>query len=71
MLDCFSTLTHGFWIWIKALLHSVEQMLMLPPGNPPLWRCTTRVTAVAAFRRRPRDRRRKFIQTPVCNPLGA
>jgi hypothetical protein len=33
--------------------------------------CTTRVTAVATFRRRPRDRRRKIIQTPVCNPLGA
>ena len=39
MLDCFSTLAHGLWICIKALLHSFEQMLLLPSWNPPLWRC--------------------------------
>jgi hypothetical protein len=37
MLDCLSTLAHGLWVCIEALLHSVEQMLMLPSWNPPLW----------------------------------
>jgi hypothetical protein len=37
MLDCFSTLAHGVWVCIKALLHSLEQMLLLPSWNPPLW----------------------------------
>jgi hypothetical protein len=39
MLDCLATLAHGLWICIKALLHSFEQMLMLPSWNPPLWPC--------------------------------
>jgi hypothetical protein len=30
MLDCFATLTHGVRGYIKAMLHSLEQMLMLP-----------------------------------------
>ena len=30
-------LAHGLWVCIKALLHSLEQMLMLPSDNPPLW----------------------------------
>ena len=25
------------WVCIKPLLHSLEQMLMLPSCNPPLW----------------------------------
>src|SRR5258705_6579965 len=37
MLDRLATLAHGLWVCIKALLHSLEQMLMLPSGNPPLW----------------------------------
>lgn len=37
MLDCLATLAHGLWVCIKALLHSFEQMLMLPSRNPPLW----------------------------------
>jgi hypothetical protein len=37
MLDCLSTLAHGLWVCIKALLRSLEQMLMLPSRNPPLW----------------------------------
>src|ERR1700731_3773471 len=37
MLDRLSTLAHGLWVCIKALLHSLEQMLMLPARNPPLW----------------------------------
>ena len=37
MLNCLSTLAHGLWISIKALLHSFEQMLILPSWNPPLW----------------------------------
>jgi hypothetical protein len=32
-------LAHGLWVCIKALLHSFEQMLMLPSSNPPLWPC--------------------------------
>src|SRR5258705_6617652 len=39
MLDCLSSLAHGFWVCIEALLHSLEQMLMLPSCNPPLWPC--------------------------------
>jgi hypothetical protein len=35
MLDCFATLTHGVWVRIKTMLHSLEQMLMLPSRNPP------------------------------------
>src|ERR1700731_458288 len=37
MLDCLSTLAHGLWVCIKALLLSLEQILMLPSRNPPLW----------------------------------
>src|SRR5258708_23307047 len=37
MLDCLATLAHGLSVCIKALLHSFEQMLMLPSRNPPLW----------------------------------
>src|SRR6201993_3249798 len=37
MLDCLSTLTHRFRICVEALLHSLEQMLVLPSCNPPLW----------------------------------
>jgi hypothetical protein len=37
MLDRLATLAHGLWVCIKALLHSLEQMLMLPSRNPPLW----------------------------------
>jgi hypothetical protein len=36
MLDCRSTLAHGLWVCIKALLHSLEQMRMLPARNPAL-----------------------------------
>jgi hypothetical protein len=36
MFDCLSTLAHGFWVCIKAPLHSLEQMLMLPSRNSPL-----------------------------------
>lgn len=39
MLDCLSTLAHGFSVCIKALLHRFEQMLMLPPWNPAFWPC--------------------------------
>src|SRR5258705_12661388 len=39
MLDRLATHAHGLWICIKALLHSFEQMLMLPSWNPPLWPC--------------------------------
>ena len=39
MLDCLSTLAHGLWVCIKTLLHGLEQMLMLPSWNPPLWSC--------------------------------
>src|ERR1700752_5485020 len=37
MLDCLSTLTHRVRICVEALLHSLEQMLVLPSCNPPLW----------------------------------
>src|SRR5215475_11214558 len=36
MFDCLSPLAHRLWICIEALLHSFEQMLVLPPCNPPL-----------------------------------
>src|SRR5262245_2019789 len=36
MLDRLSALAHRFGVCIKALLHCFEQMLMLPPWNPPL-----------------------------------
>src|ERR1700686_1403980 len=39
MLDRLATQAHGLWVCIKALLHSIEQMLMLPSWNPPLWPC--------------------------------
>src|SRR5258705_4827835 len=39
MLDRLATQAHGLWVCIKALLHSCEQMLMLPSWNPPLWPC--------------------------------
>lgn len=34
MLDCLSTLAHGLWVCIKALLHGLEQILMLPCNSP-------------------------------------
>jgi hypothetical protein len=37
MLDCLPALAHRFGVCIKALLHSFEQMLILPSRNPPLW----------------------------------
>jgi threonyl-tRNA synthetase len=37
MFDCLATLAHRFWVCVKALLHSLKQMLMLPPCNSPLW----------------------------------
>jgi hypothetical protein len=39
-LDCLSALTHGFRVCVKAQLHSLEQMLVLPTCNPLLspWR---------------------------------
>jgi hypothetical protein len=37
MLDGLATLAHSEWVRIKALLHSIEQMLMRSPRNPPLW----------------------------------
>src|SRR5215475_11576509 len=37
MLDCLATLAHRLWVCIKALLHGFEQILVLPPCNPPLW----------------------------------
>jgi hypothetical protein len=37
MLDRLAALAHGLWVCIKALLHSLKQMLMLPSRNPPLW----------------------------------
>src|SRR5271168_3613516 len=39
MLDCLATLAHSERVRIKALLHSVEQMLMLPSWKPSLWPC--------------------------------
>src|SRR5205823_4957060 len=38
-LDRLATLAHGEWVRMKALLHSIEQVLMLPSWNPPLWPC--------------------------------
>jgi hypothetical protein len=35
MLDGLSTLAHGLWVCIKALPHSLEQMLMLPSATAP------------------------------------
>src|SRR6516225_8952108 len=37
MLDCLPTLAHRVWVCVEAPLHSLEQVLMLPPCNPPLW----------------------------------
>jgi NAD(P)-dependent dehydrogenase (short-subunit alcohol dehydrogenase family) len=37
MFDGLATLAHSLWVCIKTLLHSIEQVLMLPPRNPPLW----------------------------------
>ena len=39
MLDRLATQALGLWVCIKALLHRVEQMFMLPSWNPPLWPC--------------------------------
>src|SRR5262245_33106929 len=39
MFDCLAALTHGVRVRIKALLHGVEQMLVLPPRDPPLRPC--------------------------------
>ena len=39
MLDGLETLAHGERVRIKALLHGIEQVLMLPSWNPPLWPC--------------------------------
>ena len=39
MLDRLATLAHGERVRIKALLHGIEQVLMLPSWNPPLWPC--------------------------------
>src|SRR5258705_12154033 len=41
MLDRLATLAHGERVRIKALLHGIEQVLMLPSWNPPLWPCRT------------------------------
>ena len=37
MLDCLAALAHRFRVCIEALLHGFEQMLVLPPCDPPLW----------------------------------
>jgi hypothetical protein len=37
MLDGLTTLARSERVRIKALLHSIEQVLMLPSWNPPLW----------------------------------
>ena len=39
MLDGLAALAHGQRVRIKALLHSIEQMLVLPPRNPSLRPC--------------------------------
>ena len=39
MLDRLATLAHGLWVCIKALLHGIEQVLVLPSWDPPLWPC--------------------------------
>jgi hypothetical protein len=36
VLDCLSALAHRLWVCVEALLHSLKQMLVLPPCNPPL-----------------------------------
>jgi hypothetical protein len=36
MLDRLATLAHGERVRIKALLHGIEQVLMLPSWNPSL-----------------------------------
>jgi hypothetical protein len=41
MLDRLATYTHGLGRGIKALVHSFEQMLMLPTWNPPFRSCRT------------------------------
>src|SRR2546429_2492970 len=41
MLDRLATQAHGLGCGIKTLLHSFEQMLVLPSWNPPLWSCRT------------------------------
>jgi len=37
-MQVFIVPNHGSWVCVKALLHSLEQMLALPSCNPPLWR---------------------------------
>src|SRR6478735_9040428 len=39
MLNRLATHAHGLYVCIKALLHSFEQMLMLPSWNPSLRAC--------------------------------
>src|SRR6266481_5003855 len=39
MLDCLATQAHGLWVCIKALLHSLEQMLMLPSRDAAFFAC--------------------------------
>jgi hypothetical protein len=39
MLDSLATQSHGERVCIKALLHSIEKVFMLPPWNSPLWPC--------------------------------
>src|SRR5438105_848086 len=39
MLDRLATLAHGERVRIKALPHGIEQVLMLPSWDPPLWPC--------------------------------
>ena len=41
ILDRLATLAHGLWVCIKALLHGLEQILMLPSRNPPFRRGRT------------------------------
>ena len=41
MLNSLATLAHSQRVRIKALLHGIEQVLMLPSWNPPLWPCRT------------------------------
>ena len=36
MLDRLAAQAHGERVRIKALLHGIEQVLMLPSWNPPL-----------------------------------
>jgi len=37
MFDRLPTLAHGFWVCIKPLLHGLEQLLVIPSCNSPLW----------------------------------